>query len=139
MVKRDQFREYLSISEKTYQFNIIFSRNIASIPTSFNICRDWQGMAESRGNSGDRGAPKSFEVSGDESVTEAVIRAVSTTAGVDSQELPSLYHTIDPDALDSICARCHSFRFQYHGFSIAVIDGTRVELTPTEPGANQTS
>lgn len=65
----------------------------------------------------------------------AVVSAVAAAAGVDETELPPLFHTIDPDALDSLFDSGHGgaldaqpegvVSFRYYGFDVQVSsDGT---------------
>ena len=61
---------------------------------------------------------------------QAVISAVETATGVDRLELPPLYETIDPDALNALFLSGSGdpgkqVRFRYAGYSVTVQgDGT---------------
>jgi hypothetical protein len=44
-----------------------------------------------------------YEVARDESVTTAVVRAVSSAVGLEPRALPPLAHVVDPDALNALC------------------------------------
>lgn len=62
-----------------------------------------------------------------EIATEQVIRTVAETTGTDPLELPPLYNTIDPDALDTLVEgmTTGSISFTYTGCNITVqSDGT---------------
>jgi hypothetical protein len=84
----------------------------------------------------DHGSPDSsrefqrYRVDDTESHSEAIVRAVSSAAGRDPVDLPFLYETVDPDALnrvldgsdadasDSLCVS-----FQYAGYYVAAEPG----------------
>ncbi|WP_339102838.1 HalOD1 output domain-containing protein [Haloterrigena salinisoli] len=55
-------------------------------------------------------------------VTEIVTR-VSEMEGTDPLDLPPLYDSIDPEALDRL-ADSSDIRFEYAGYSIAIENGT---------------
>lgn len=94
-------------------------------------------MAERGGKSEVPDPTWEFTVREDESVSEAVIRASSTVSNSDEGDLPPLYHAIAPDALDLICTTCHSLTFSYHGSTVTIIDGEKVELRNAVPAENE--
>lgn len=55
-------------------------------------------------------------------ISEQVIETVATATDRDPLELPALFHSIDPDALDSLVATMESgeFFFEYAGFSVTI-------------------
>ena len=72
----------------------------------------------------------------DESVSIAVVTAVSTRRGVAPTELPPLYEWIDPDALDALFKptrrggpRRGELEFTYDGHEITVTHGDCLEIT----------
>jgi len=76
--------------------------------------------------------PHSYSKGTDETVSEAVVRAVAGAAGADVTELPPLAGTIDPDALDAplsgVVSRAR-VSFAYHGYEISVeIDGSGTDV-----------
>ena len=78
------------------------------------------------------------EFSSDVPASVAVINAVSAVTGTDPVELPPLYETIDPDALNSLFeARDRTgssprVEFTYNGFDVTVRDGPRVTVERTD-------
>ena len=67
----------------------------------------------------------------DGSPSERVILAVAEQTNTDPVELPPLYHTIDPEALDAFLATWEDglIEFQYAGHSVSIeCDGT-IHLT----------
>ena len=74
---------------------------------------------------------------GRETATEAVIQTVAETTDTDPLELPPLYETIDPDALDALIAdmQAGTISFTYTDCEITVhSDGT---VTIDEPPADK--
>ena len=75
-------------------------------------------------------------VGGEQGVAVAVIEAVAAAAGRDPTELPPLYETVDPDALDSLFAHRRQrsapdecrFAFAYAGYDVVVSDGSCVRV-----------
>lgn len=70
----------------------------------------------------------------DESVSTAVVRAVSEASGTAPTELPPLWEAIDADALDKLFPTARTDRvlcFEYAGHVAVVRDATRVEIYPT--------
>lgn len=106
---------------------------------------------------GDDGSGETFsyEVTEDESLSEGVVEAVATEAGVDAvppagpgagRSLAPLYSVVDPDALDSVfCSRdgadgVHGeVTFGYHGYEVTVRSEGRIELTPAGTAAGAAS
>lgn len=63
----------------------------------------------------------------DDDVSTSVVQQVAERAGVDATELPPLYDSIDPDALDAIFAsttsstsRSGRIEFTYAGYRVTV-------------------
>lgn len=70
-----------------------------------------------------------------ETVGEALIRAVASTADTEPLGLPPLASVVDPDALDTLISTvntdcCLSFVYDDHAIEIEA-DGTNTELTVT--------
>ena len=97
----------------------------------------------------------SYEVTEDESLSEGVVEAVASEAGVDAVpaggpgaegSLAPLYSVVDPDALDSVfCGGDGAdgghgeVTFSYHGYEVTVRSEGRIELTPGETTAGVAS
>lgn len=64
------------------------------------------------------------------SVSERVIETVAAEAETDPMDLPLLYETIDPDALDALIETLSDgeVTFQYAGFAITVESTGIIEL-----------
>lgn len=64
-------------------------------------------------------------------ITERLIEQVAETTGTDPLELPSLYETIDPDALNTAVATMTggSISFRYAGHDVTVYSTGRIALT----------
>lgn len=91
-----------------------------------------------------------YRLDADETPSEAVVEAVSSAADCrpafaddarTSDVLPPLYHTVDPDALDSLFGHTAGgdtggrVTFPYHGFRVTVrSDGAVVVDPDTEVG-----
>ena len=72
----------------------------------------------------------------DGDVSVAVVTAIATKRGVEPTELPPLYESIDPDALDALFAPTRSggprrgrLEFTYDGHEVAVDCGSDLEIT----------
>jgi hypothetical protein len=65
--------------------------------------------------------PYKFTV-GDESPSSTVVEAVAELEAMNVTELPALYETLDPDALDQLYDSCTDARvtFSYYDYRIAV-------------------
>lgn len=72
-----------------------------------------------------------------QTVTERVVQSVATYADTDPLDLPPLYHTIDPDALEAnIESRSDvEIQFQYAGHSVAVRSDGIVEVSDVTPSS----
>jgi len=69
-------------------------------------------------------------------VGERVAEVVATRTDRDVLELPPLYDSIDPDALDTVCSGLESgsITFQYAGHDVTVHADRSIELsTSTSP------
>lgn len=69
----------------------------------------------------------------DEQPSMAVIDLVARAEGVDPLDLEPLYHTIDPDVLDTICTASGftGLAFTYSGHEVSIVesgDGVEVSL-----------
>jgi len=59
--------------------------------------------------------------------TEDIVRAVAEREGVTETDLTPLYHTIDPEALDSMVTHTDvtvQISFEYEGYAVTVEDET---------------
>ena len=67
---------------------------------------------------------------GRETATEAVIQTVAETTNTDPLELPPLYETIDPDALDALIAdmQAGTISFTYTDCEITVHSDSTVTI-----------
>lgn len=67
-----------------------------------------------------------FEWADSDAASTAVIEAVSSAAHEDATEMPPLYETLDPDALDTLFTSPNedgtprSVEFSYNGYRVAV-------------------
>ncbi|WP_336022479.1 HalOD1 output domain-containing protein [Halobellus salinisoli] len=64
-------------------------------------------------------------------LTTTIVRRTSEVAGTDPGELPPLYESIDPDALETVASNSESVVFTYAGCNI-VIKGGDVSVEPIE-------
>lgn len=75
---------------------------------------------------------------GDEAVSQQVIEAVADAKGVDPLDLPPLYDSIDPDALDALFSHADSsssiteLSLQIAGCEVLVRGNGEVTITDTE-------
>ena len=80
----------------------------------------------------------STEVAIDSSVTlsEAIVVAVAEREGMSPLEIPPLFETIDPDALDSLFRERSAGRvsFEYAGYEVVICGRDRLLLHETESG-----
>jgi hypothetical protein len=84
-----------------------------------------------------------FELQGDERVSHAVIRGVGVVENTRLDDLPPLYETLDPDALDTIVssdagvsAFTGTISFPYSN-SVVVVQcrsPVRISITPSRDG-----
>ncbi len=75
------------------------------------------------------------------SASERVVRAVANHADADPLELPRLYDTVDPEALDAVVDALSDgeVSFRYAGYAITVESSGTVELADgTSAGGDQT-
>lgn len=85
-----------------------------------------------------------YEIGSTESVSTAVVRAVSALEGREPRSMPSLDSVVDPEALDSLCdpkydgtpRRGGQFSFVFSGCHVTVDNGEYVtlELLADRPG-----
>ena len=91
----------------------------------------------------------------DGDVSIAIVTAIATKRDVEPTELPPLYESIDPDALDALFAptrtggpRRGRLEFTYDGHDVVVecdegleieIDGTRMAAEPISAGGSESS
>lgn len=84
------------------------------------------------------GGPTGDQVPGpaplERSPSEAVALALADEQGLDATELPPLYASIDPEALDALLRRAPDARvtFTHHGYEITVDGRGDVALAPTD-------
>jgi len=72
-------------------------------------------------------------------ISVQIVEAVAETAGVDPLELPPLYETIDPEAIDTLIADSEASRstspdvikFAYADHTVTVYGDQTVEVTDT--------
>ncbi|OVE83836.1 HalOD1 output domain-containing protein [Natronolimnobius baerhuensis] len=89
------------------------------------------------GSTGTAGTLVRYDIADEQSVTEAVIDAVATATGTDPIELPPLYDSIDPDALNTLFDRQREgagleMAFFYADYHIAIEGGDRIIVSATE-------
>lgn len=75
-------------------------------------------------------------VEGDESVVNAVTESVAALADTPIVELPPLYESIDPDALQVLFRSLRSegyLVFSYHGYDVLVWSEGTVEVYESSP------
>lgn len=97
-----------------------------------------------------------YEVAADESLSEGVVEAVASEAGVDAVSLSDpetegtldpLFSVVDPDALDSVfCSRADDadaprgeVTFRYNGYEVTVASEGWIALTRVESAAGVAS
>lgn len=81
-----------------------------------------------------------YQIDPDESVSTAVVRAVSALEGVDPRSLRPLAEVLDPESLDSLFAPTHDdtprrggrVSFVYAGYEIAVENAEFLTLDPID-------
>lgn len=67
--------------------------------------------------------------------SEQIVNAVAASSNTPPEELPPLFDTIDPDALDQLFHRrgTHGrIEFQYAGFQLLAQNDGGIELTPID-------
>ncbi len=82
-----------------------------------------------------------FDVASDESVSMAVVRAVSTASQTDACSLPPIANSLDPDALDALfeptsdgSARSGArISFVYGGYDVTVDNGEYITVRRDDP------
>lgn len=90
-------------------------------------------MAESDSTTGD--LPRSVEVSVTpaESVSDAVVMAISDETSTPVEECEPLYDAVNPDALDALCSSFSgdgAVSFAYNGYDVTVTDEETIVLRP---------
>lgn len=88
-----------------------------------------------------------YEIEEEETVSMAILRAVSAVEGCDPLSLKPLADVVDTDALDALFASryCGTSRsggrlsFVYSNCRITVEDGERLTLRPLAPGSSETN
>lgn len=74
----------------------------------------------------------------DEAISQQVVEAVADAKGVDPLDLPPLYNTVDPDALDSLFSHAEShsaiaeLRFTIEGCEVLIRGSGEVVVTTGE-------
>jgi Halobacterial output domain 1 len=62
-------------------------------------------------------------------VSTAVVHAITRADGCTQAEIPPLYETIDPDALDALYAhRALTVQFEYAGHHVTITPDERISL-----------
>lgn len=77
---------------------------------------------------------------GSEPVTDTVLRAVAEREGCSQLELPLLYESVDPDALNALFADSRTpvgdgsvvVEFEYAGYTVCIAEPGTVELRPVQ-------
>jgi hypothetical protein len=78
------------------------------------------------------------EWGGDTSLPAAVVECVAAVTGEDPTDMQQLYHTIDPDALQSLVGSADrvggsiAVDFTYNGCAVSVAAGEPVRVTPIQ-------
>ncbi|MFC6964796.1 HalOD1 output domain-containing protein [Halocatena marina] len=71
-----------------------------------------------------------------ESITSAVVSRIAASTGRDETELPPLYETLDPDALDELfcssTANMATLSFKYAGQQVTIHSDRTIHLAPQE-------
>lgn len=68
------------------------------------------------------------------SVSESIIEEIANHRGIEPTELEPLYHTLDPDALDTLISTLRDrdgngkLVFSYSGYEVMVYSGTHVVI-----------
>ncbi|WP_049916774.1 HalOD1 output domain-containing protein [Halogeometricum pallidum] len=81
-----------------------------------------------------------YEIEGGESISMAVVRAVSVVEGRNPSSLRTLTEVVDPDALDALCAPHYGgvartggrVSFVYSGCHVTVDNGEYLTVQPLE-------
>lgn len=68
----------------------------------------------------------SYQSSSEKPPSTRIIEAIAEREGVDQTELPPLFDTVDPEALDTLAADGVGISFDYAGYRIEVIDGKMI-------------
>jgi hypothetical protein len=72
-----------------------------------------------------------------EAITERVVEAVAVRDGVSVAELPPLYETVDPDALEVLFRdTTGTLCFEYHEYEVRVDHDGGVEVSPGTSGSD---
>lgn len=92
-------------------------------------------MVEQFSNTGRNAESQTFDVDEYESVTTAVVRAVSTASATPADEFPPLHYAVDADALETLCGRLPeggTVEFVFNGYEVTVTGDESVELRSVE-------
>ncbi len=76
----------------------------------------------------------------DAAVSARVVKEVSAATATPVEDLPPLYHVVDPDALDVLFSGCDtdgSVEFQYAGRTVTVFADRSVTVSPASERPNQ--
>lgn len=77
--------------------------------------------------------PETYQVAADQTVSEAVVYAVSDATDADPLDLEPLYTAVDPDSLDALYARHGPGRpaeltFTFSGHEVTVLSDGRIRV-----------
>jgi hypothetical protein len=76
----------------------------------------------------------------DASLSALVVKAISAATETPVDELPPLFHVIDPDALDVLFSGCDtdgSVEFQYAGRTVTIFADRTIEVSPASERPNR--
>ncbi|MFC7154017.1 HalOD1 output domain-containing protein [Halomarina halobia] len=74
-------------------------------------------------------------------VSTRVVEAISAELAVDPVDLPPLYESVDPDALDALAREGTVIEFTHAGYDVRIVDGAVVTAvrTPTPAGVTHSA
>lgn len=78
-----------------------------------------------------------YQIYDDESPTAAVARALGVATDSAPEDIPPLYESIEPDALDTLCNQLtddYRIEFDHHGFLVTLTQGNEIYLHPSDDG-----
>lgn len=83
------------------------------------------------GTAEDPDALQRWDDSSDASLAETIVKAIATVKGVSPMEVPPLYDSVDPDAVESLFEHSDSHRIQFRhaGFDVVVTASGEIKLS----------
>lgn len=82
-------------------------------------------MQDSASHRPDGGIVLQYTIPDDERPSVAVIRAITNLTDDELTEIPPLFESVDPEALDLVCSSDDAqIEFDYHGYRIRVAETT---------------